>query len=124
MKTDKKRDFLAKELNNVEIRGLISLFNEFYGDYIGNDDTPTKHDFFYSDGYLQSSDEANGEPVMFEGYIVNELTKKAGASDLTYMILKHPKTGTEYLTEFNAFNGQWYRFEKTWTKTVQSGKTF
>jgi hypothetical protein len=121
---DKKRDFLAKELNNVEIYGLIALFREFYGDYLGTDDEPTKHDFFYSDGHLQSADDANGKPIFFEGYIVDELTKKAGSSDLTYMVLRHPKTKTEYLCEFNAFNGQWYRFDKTWSKTVQSGKTF
>ena len=117
--TQKQADYLQQELNSIEMAGLQALFSEFYSDY-QNFEKPVKYGFFYCDGYLQSEDDANGEPLFFEGLKVSHLAKRKNG-DLTYMILED-EDETQFLCEFNHNNGEWYLFNEEWSETVKHGK--
>jgi prepilin-type processing-associated H-X9-DG protein len=116
-----KKDILQPTLNNIEIEGLIAMFNEFYRDYCEQCGAEqARANFFYCDGHLQSEDIANGTPILFEGFEISHLAKRKDG-DLTYVILEDNK-GNERLCEFNQYNGAWHLFDKTWSKVVKSGK--
>jgi len=109
-----------KDLNAVEIEGLITMFNEFYKDYmeqVNGEQYDEIHGFFWCDNCLQSEDSANGTPIAFEGYNIERLAKRDGG-DLTYMILQDKK-GKYFTCEFNKYNGQWYILH-----TNKSGNVF
>jgi hypothetical protein len=116
-----KTDLLQTKLNSVEIHGLEFMFNQFYRDYLGYEESSYDQyepcNFFYCDDSLNSEDVANGTPLEFEGYKIMELAKRDGG-DLTYMILED-ENEERFLCEFNMYNGQWYILE-----TELSGKTF
>jgi len=114
-----KFDFIQNTLNNVEIHGLIAMFNSFYGDYLEGKGIEPKgpYGFFYCNDYLCSEDDANGTPIKFEGYKISYLAKRTDG-DLTYMILEDKKE-KEFVCEFNMYNGQWYILN-----TEKSGKAW
>lgn len=112
---------LQATLNNIEIEGLTAMFNEFYNDYCEQRGVQGgKFGFYYCNDYLQSEDDTNGTPILFEGMKVSYLGKHNGG-DLTYVILED-KNSNERLCEFNKYNGEWHLFNKEWSKVVKSGK--
>lgn len=108
-----ERNQLKHDLNIVEIRGLESLFNEFYYDYLGSRGIPRiakDYGFFWCDHSLCSEDVVNGTPLKFEGYEIAELAMRENG--IPYIVLKEKdsegETVAKYLVDFNPFNGQWY----------------
>lgn len=111
-------DRTQKELSNIEIEGLISMFNEFYKDYCEQKDhSYVREGFYWCEGYLNSESDTNGTPIKFEGWIIDGLAKRAHGES-TYIRLRDKK-GFERLCEFNKYNGQWYILG-----TKKSGKVF
>ena len=96
------------ELNNVEIEGLIIMFNKFMETYHDCEELP-KYGFFYSSDTLNSEDSANGYPIEFEGFRVQSLAM--GINGLTYVICDNEEE-EEAIFEFNCYNDECYKIEK------------
>lgn len=132
------RNNLQRDLNNIEIYGLVAMFNEFFSDYENlKKINPTEfearrrsswREFFYCDHRLQSSDAANGTPIYFEGYRVGSLAKRAptqySSGDLSYIILEDKNGEDKTICEFNPANGQWYIMKLEGGGVIKEGKTF
>ena len=98
---------LKAQLNNVEIEGLIIMFNKFMETYQGLDELP-KYGFFYSSDTLNSEDSANGYPIEFEGLRVQYLSM--GINGLTYINCDNEQE-QETVFEFNCYNDEFYKIE-------------
>ena len=105
------REF-KKELNNVEIEGLIAMFSKFYSEYIGEEQV-VNFGFFMSGGYLNSEDDANGYPLEFEGIKISHLTMTEGG--LTYLV-GYDEDDNEVTYEFNCYNDEYIKLGKDWTE--------
>ena len=101
-----KTNELKSKLNNVEIEGLISMFNQFMDIYEDRHEShPAKYGFFYCSDSVCSEDEANGHPIEFEGLPVHYLGMLENG--LTYIICQDSEE-KEHIFEFNCYSGDFY----------------
>ena len=95
-----------KELNNVEIEGLIVMFSKFYSEYYLGLDETQMFGFFMSGGYLNSEDDANGYPLEYEGMPISHLAMSENG--LTYFV-GYDEDDNEVAYEFNCYSGDYYK---------------
>jgi hypothetical protein len=99
-------EHIKSALNNVEIEGLIKMFNDFMNEYEGRDENnPAQYDFFYCSSCLCSTDSANGKPIYFEGYKVDYL--ELAHNGLTYIVCED-ENENRFTFEFNKYSGDFY----------------